>query len=76
MLRQEQPDDHVIATGKQYSIRDAVYLSAPRLRIEPDWDPEISIKELLLEMTDSDIQLAQRDFLVTNGGHKIYRINE
>ncbi|MGI9325543.1 MAG: GDP-mannose 4,6-dehydratase [Pseudomonadales bacterium] len=37
MLQQAQPDDFVIATGKQYSVREAVNLSANRLGIELEW---------------------------------------
>jgi GDPmannose 4,6-dehydratase len=38
MLQQESPDDYVIATGKQHSVRDAVVLSAQRLGIELCWE--------------------------------------
>ena len=33
MLQQEEPDDFVIATGKQYSVRDFIILSAKELGI-------------------------------------------
>ncbi len=37
MLQQEQPDDFVIATGKQYSVRDFVATAAAELGIEIKW---------------------------------------
>ena len=38
MLQQEQPEDFVIATGLQYSVRDFVGRAAARLGIELRWD--------------------------------------
>lgn len=37
MLQQEQPDDFVIATGKQISVREFVHLSASELGVELDF---------------------------------------
>ncbi len=37
MLQQPQPDDYVIATGRQASVRDFVNLAASRLGIALDW---------------------------------------
>ena len=37
MLQQEEPDDFVIATGKQYSVRDFVVAAARELEINIDW---------------------------------------
>ncbi len=37
MLQQEQPDDFVIATGIQYSVRDFVNAAAKELDIKIDW---------------------------------------
>ncbi|NQY88104.1 MAG: GDP-mannose 4,6-dehydratase [Colwellia sp.] len=37
MLQQEQPDDFVIATGKQYSVRQFVEFSAQELGISIEW---------------------------------------
>jgi len=38
MLQQEQPDDFVIATGKQYSVRDFVVAAAAELGITLRWE--------------------------------------
>jgi len=38
MLQQEQPDDFVIATGKQYSVRDFVNVTAKNLELDLRWE--------------------------------------
>jgi GDPmannose 4,6-dehydratase len=38
MLQQEQPEDFVIATGEQHSVREFVELAASRLGIRVSWD--------------------------------------
>ena len=40
MLQQDEPDDFVIATGKQYSVRDFVDAAAKELGISIDWKGE------------------------------------
>jgi len=40
MLQQEQPEDFVIATGKQYSVRDFVNVAAEELGISIAWKGE------------------------------------
>jgi GDPmannose 4,6-dehydratase len=40
MLQQETPEDFVIATGKQYSVRDFVNAAAGELSISIDWKGE------------------------------------
>ena len=37
MLQQDEPDDFVIATGKQYSVRDFVDIAARELNIQIAW---------------------------------------
>lgn len=37
MLQQEQPEDFVIATGKQYNVRDFVNAAAKELKIKISW---------------------------------------
>lgn len=37
MLQQEEPEDFVIATGKQYSVRDFVNRAAARLELQIEW---------------------------------------
>ena len=37
MLQQKEPKDYVIATGKQYSVRDFVNISAPYFGFDLEW---------------------------------------
>ena len=37
MLQQDEPDDYVIATGKQYSVRDFVNKAAPFFGLNIEW---------------------------------------
>ena len=40
MLQQEEPDDYVIATGKQHSVREFVQVAAEELGIRLRWEGE------------------------------------
>ena len=40
MLQQDQPDDFVIATGKQYSVREFVEKAAPYFGMDIEWQRE------------------------------------
>jgi len=117
MLQQERPQDYVIATGRQYSVRDFVeqaaalldmrlewrgrgadevgvnrktgqtvvridprYLrpaevdtllgDASKARAELGWAPRIGFEELVREMVESDLALAERDALVRREGYR------
>ncbi len=37
MLQQKEPDDYVIATGKQYSVRQFVEMAAPYFGMNIEW---------------------------------------
>ena len=37
MLQQKKPDDYVIATGKQYSIKQFINLTAKQLKMKVIW---------------------------------------
>ena len=54
MLQQDQPDDYVIATGKQYSVRDFVVAAAREIGIELKWEGyganEVGIVESVTSM--------------------------
>jgi GDPmannose 4,6-dehydratase len=45
MLQQERPDDFVIATGVQYTVRDFVELAAKKIGIKLRWNGEKGVKE-------------------------------
>jgi len=123
MLQQEIPEDFVIATGKQYSVRDFVIAAGSLLgmkiewqgdgvdevgidavtgrklvRVDPryfrptevetllgdatkarhklGWSAEVSFSELVAEMVESDLDLANRDALVAKEGFKVYSHHE
>lgn len=40
ILQQDEPDDYVIATGKQYSVRDLCSLAFERVGIDLEWQGE------------------------------------
>jgi GDPmannose 4,6-dehydratase len=122
MLQQPHPEDYVIASGEQHSVRDFVTRAAEALdmplrwrgagvdehainatgqivvRVDPryfrptevdtllgdaskarrqlGWTPEVSFDELVREMVDSDLRLAQRDALVEREGFGGYKHHE
>ena len=131
MLQQEEPEDFVIATGVQYSVRDFVNIAAKKLDIfiqwegegvnergywveSPEnskrvrnnpivlvdeayfrptevetllgdatkakeklgWSPQISFNELVSEMVEEDLKIAQKDELVKKHGFKTLDFNE
>jgi GDPmannose 4,6-dehydratase len=110
MLQQQQPEDFVIATGKQHSVRDFINEAAKNLdikiewkgknleetgsyngkdiiKIDPryfrptevetllgdaskakeklNWVPKISFNQLVKEMVDEDLKLAENDQLIS-----------
>jgi GDPmannose 4,6-dehydratase len=131
MLQQDQPEDFVIATGKQHSVREFVVAAAAELGISIDWqgdgtteqgvvaaapadssakpgdcivaidpryfrpaevetllgdaskardklgwEPRTSFAELVREMMAADLQIANRDALVTDAGFTAPNFNE
>jgi GDPmannose 4,6-dehydratase len=123
MLQQETPEDFVIATGRQYSVRDFVVAAGSLLGMKIDWegegigevgidtvtgrkvvrvDPryfrptevetllgdaskarqklgwvaEIGFADLVAEMVEADLKLAQRDSLVAKEGYRVYTRHE
>jgi len=123
MLQQPNPEDYVIATGTQYSVRTFVDHAAAELgitlnwsgsgldehavdaatgrtlvRVDPryfrpaevdtllgdaskarrqlGWTPQVTFAELVREMVESDLRLAQRDALVEREGFGAYQHHE
>jgi GDPmannose 4,6-dehydratase len=123
MLQQDAPEDFVIATGIQYSVRDFVDATAAALDMEIRWEgegtgekgidvatgkqivavdpryfrptevetllgnaekarqklgwkPRTSFAELVREMAQEDLKLAQRDEMVKNAGFKAFNYFE
>jgi GDPmannose 4,6-dehydratase len=116
MLQQEKPEDFVIATGLQYSVRDFVNAAAKELSMQIYWEgsgldekayldgrcivevdsryyrptevetllgdpskakeklgwcPNVSFHELVAEMVNADLKIAQRDELVKSHGYEV-----
>jgi GDPmannose 4,6-dehydratase len=122
MLQQDKPEDYVIATGQQRSVREFVEQAASRLgltitwegegvneqgfdqtgacrvRIDPryfrptevdtllgdptkakeklGWEPKITFEELVTEMVESDLKLAERDALIEREGFRSFNYHE
>ena len=116
MLQQKIPEDYVIASGKQYSVRDFVFQAgkvldmnitwsgkgldevgswnnkiiikvdpryfratevetllgdATKAREKLGWEPKISFKKLVEEMTLSDLKSAEKNELINKHGYKV-----
>jgi len=123
MLQQDKPDDFIIATGQQYSVRDFVNFAYEYLgkkirwegkgldekgydsetnqlivSVDPryfrpsevdtllgdpskakeklGWEPKITLKQMVDEMMENDINIAKRDSLVKKHGFKAPDFNE
>jgi GDPmannose 4,6-dehydratase len=123
MLQQDKPEDFVIATGIQYSVRDFVNKAAQAVDIEMEWKgegvdekgfnkatgkclvevdkryfrptevetllgdpskakeklgwvPKITLDEMVKEMVDNDVMIAERDALCESEGFRTNRYFE
>jgi GDPmannose 4,6-dehydratase len=122
MLQQDKPEDFVIATGMQHSVREFVALAAEVLGIELRWEgqgvdeiavdqggstvvavdplyfrptevetllgdpsyahqrlgwkPTVTFEQLVKEMVEADLVLAERDKLVKKHGYDAYEYHE
>jgi GDPmannose 4,6-dehydratase len=122
MLQQDKPEDFVIATGVQHSVRDFINAAANELEmiinwkgeginekgydvsgkcvvsVDPKyfrptevetllgdpskaktvlgWAPKIGFKELVMEMVQEDLKLAERDELIKHHGYRTFNCHE
>jgi GDPmannose 4,6-dehydratase len=123
MLQQDRPEDYVIATGEQHSVREFVSAAAAELgmpiewrgrgldevgidtqsgrtviavdkryfrptevdtllgdaskaRRQLGWSPRVGFAELVREMVQEDLQIAERDKLVQDQGYRTFRHHE
>ncbi|NNF60571.1 MAG: GDP-mannose 4,6-dehydratase, partial [Gammaproteobacteria bacterium] len=53
MLQQDEPDDFVIATGEQYSVRDFINAAAKELNLELEWRGS-GVEEYAVVAADND----------------------
>ena len=65
MLQQDQPDDYVIATGVQYSVRDFVNIAALELGIKISWQGEGLHEKGYNEMGECIVSVDARYFRPT-----------
>ena len=64
MLQQEQPDDFVIATGVQYSVRQFVEFACKELGIEVRWEGEgVDEKGIVTAVNNEDVKVKVGDTL-------------
>ena len=54
MLQQDEPEDFVIATGKQHAVRDFVNIAAAELGIEIDWQGQGSDEKGVITHAPAD----------------------
>jgi len=64
MLQQQQPEDFVIATGLQYSVRDFVDAAAAELGVSLDWRGQGVQEEGLVRATAGETPLKPGDVIV------------
>lgn len=65
MLQQEKPEDFVIATGEQYSVREFVEFSANELGFSIRWSGKgIEEKGIVETVNNSDLLLKKNDVIV------------
>ena len=71
MMQLEKPQDFIIATGRQESVRKFIELSAKEIGWDDPskaknilgWEPKTSLEELVKEMIDSDKIEAKKDII-------------
>lgn len=122
MLQQESPEDFVIATGEQHSVRDFIKLAAEEIGLQVTfkghgvdekgfdqqgrcivsvdpryfrpaevesllgdaskakqklgWSPKIKFSDLVREMAQEDLKLAEKDKMLTQSGFKAFHYYE
>lgn len=64
MLQQDTPEDYVIATGEQHTVRDFVTRAARRLEIELDWRGEGSAEHAIVSAAPRNAAVRVGDRIV------------
>ena len=75
MLQQDQPEDFVIATGVQYSVRDFVNIAAGELGMEIRWEGS-GIEEVGYLVTESSILNPQSSRAIVRVDPRYFRPTE
>ncbi len=122
MLQQQKPQDYVIATGEQHSVREFVTVAAGNLGMDLTWEGEgaeergvdsrgrilvavdpryyrptevetllgdaskakrelnwqsrTTFRELVSEMVEEDLKIAERDALIKEHGYSVFNFHE
>ncbi len=76
MLQQEQPEDFVIATGVQYSVRQFVEMAARELGIRLRFAGEGSLETATVESVDGDKTVVKPGQVVVRVDPRYYRPTE
>lgn len=69
MLQQSEADDYVIATGRQYSVRQFIELSAEKLGLQIEWQGEAEQEVGIVSAIQNDEITALKE------GHELIRID-
>jgi len=72
ILQQEQPEDFVIATGRQESVRSFIELTAQQL----GWTPTTTLEELVGEMVVADVEEAKKEAYLKRKGFAVVGARE
>jgi GDPmannose 4,6-dehydratase len=64
MLQQDEPDDYVVATGEQHSVRDFVAAAASELGISLRWEGEGSAERGFADVVSGESAVRPGDVLV------------
>lgn len=77
MLQQETPDDYVIATGRQYSVRQFIEVAAKELGVTIEWQGEAE-KELgvVKEVSNPNLNKLKKDDVIIRIDPRYYRPTE
>ena len=62
MLQQKKPEDYVIATGKQYSIKDFINITSRELKLNIFWKKNKNNEEIALNENKDLIIFYKRYF--------------
>jgi len=73
MLQQNEPNDYVIATGKQHSVRDFINLAANNVGVELEWQGESESEYATIAKIDNDKVVANVGNKVVAVSSKYYR---
>ena len=72
MLQQRKPDDFVISTGKQYSVREFVEMAFKEVGVNIEWRARTWLSEMVKEMMTDDINSTEKDEMLRREGFQTF----